>query len=373
MFDDVTSLFREDFRPYVLLAIAIAVGAVCGYVLSRLGYSILRRVAHRTRSVLAESVVRNLRAPGLLIGALAGVIVACEALFEAGAPQALITERIAEVALYGAVAWLVIELVEVVGDLLLERYAFSGDGDNFRQRKIYTQLLYIKRVVTVVAVVIAIALTLFQFERVRELGTGILAGAGVAGIAVGFAAQQSLANLLAGFQIAFTQPIRIDDQVVIGGEFGRVEEITLTYVVVRIWDDRRLIVPLNKVIDEPFQNWSRHSTELLGAVFLYLDYGADLAGVRGELARLVADHPAHDGRVAKLQVTDTSEQTMTVRVLVSAPSPGEAFELRCHVREGLLTYVRRVQPEALPLQRERLTGVERLGEAVDAPRDFSSS
>ena len=366
MFDDITDLFREDYRPYVLLAIAIALGAVVGYLVSRVGFSVLRRVAHRTRSVLAESVVRNLRAPGLLIGTLVGVIVACEALFETGAAQAIVTERIAEVALYGAVAWLVIEFVEVVGDLLLQRYAFEGGTDNFRQRKIYTQLLYIKRVVTVVAVVIAIALTLLQFERVRELGTGILASAGVAGIAVGFAAQQSLANLLAGFQIAFTQPIRIDDQVIIGGEFGRVEEITLTYVVVRIWDDRRLIVPLNKVIDEPFQNWSRHSTQLLGAVFLYLDYGVDLAGVREELQRLVTDHPAYDGRVAKLQVTDTSEQTMTVRVLVSAASPGEAFELRCHVREGLLTYVRKTQPEALPLQRERLTGVEQLVEAAEA-------
>lgn len=358
MFEPITEAFPDHLKPYALLLIAIVTGALGGYLVTRVGFAALRRLTHR--SVFVESTVRNLRGPSLLIGALVGVIVACETILPLGSNLAAVTERISEVFLYGAVAWLVIEFVEVVGDLLLRRYAYTGGADNFRQRKIYTQLLYIKRVVTVVAVIIAIALTLFQFERVRELGTGILASAGVAGIAVGFAAQKSLANLLAGFQIAFTQPIRIDDQVLISGEFGRVEEITLTYVVVRIWDDRRLIVPLNQVIDEPFQNWSRHSTELLGTVMLYLDYGADLSGLREELARLTAAHAAFDGRVAKVQVTDTSELTMTVRVLVSASSPGEAFDLRCHVREGLLTYLREHQPGALPLQRESVQGIGNL-------------
>ena len=344
-------------RPYLTTVTSMAAGALAGYLLARLLLGALARLGRRSRTAWALSVHANLAGPIKLLGVVVGAL-ALTLVFDedgAGHPMYGITEQLIEIVLYGTCAWFAVEAVEVGGDLLLSRYDYATATDNYRQRKAYTQVLYIKRVVTVVAVVLAIAFVLFQFDRVRELGAGLLAGAGVAGIVVGFAAQKSLANLLAGFQIAFTQPIRIDDQVVIAGEFGRIEEITLTYVVVRIWDDRRLIVPLEKVINEPFQNWSRRSTELLGPVMLYLDYGVDLDALRTELNRLAEAHEAYDGRLAKLQVTDTSETAMTVRVLVSAPSPGEAFDLRCHVREGLLSYLRAHQPAGLPVRRGVLT------------------
>ena len=352
MLDEFIATWPAALRAHAPGILALVGGAAAGALVAQVLFAALRRVSRREGQAFAASVYANVRRPLKLVIVLLGVLVACNAVDNA-AGDGLVdaVARLAEVGLYGAGAWLVVECVEVVGDLLLGRYSYAGRTDNLRERKLYTQLLYVKRVVTGVAVVVAIALTLFQFERVRELGTGLLASAGIAGIVVGLAAQKSLANLLAGFQIAFTQPIRIDDQVLVRGEVGRVEEITLTYVVVRVWDDRRLVVPLGKFIDEPFENWSRRTTEITGVVLLYLDYGADLTGVRAELARLVAGHPAYDGRAAKLQVTDASEVSMTVRVLVTARTPGEAFELRCAVREGLLEYVRREQPAALPRRR----------------------
>ena len=386
----------EAARPYVLLIGALLLGALVGYVVAATLLSAIRRVGARAaeRSAraraaeqaaagdavevtedpgasaihFAESVHRNLARPirwaGAVLGAL--VLVTLADAYITGAQLYYVVEKILEVALYGIGAWLVVEMVEVVGDVLLAQYRHDGQMTSFSQRKAYTQLLYIKRVVIFLAVIVAIALTLFQFERVRELGTGLLASAGVAGIIIGVAAQKSLANLLAGFQIAFTQPLRIDDAVIFGGEFGRVEEITLTYVVLRIWDDRRLVVPLGKFIDEPFQNWTRASTEITGVVMLYLDYGADLSTVRAEVDRICEGNELWDRRAKVVQVTDASEQTMTVRILVTARNSGDAFGLRCQVREGVLTYLRKNQPDALPQRRVQAGGERREPVAAEA-------
>ena len=338
------------YRSYVLIGGALLLGALLGRLLAFLLLRYLRRASRRADAIAAASAHHNLARPLrtflTVLGALIGVLAVHD-----GSGVHVLVERVVEIALYGVGAWLAVEAVEVFGDVLLSRYRYEGNVDNFRQRRAYTQILYVKRVVTFLAVVIAFAFVLFQFPRVRELGTGLLASAGVAGIIIGVAAQRSLANLLAGFQIAFTQPIRIDDQVIIAGEFGRVEEITLTYVVIKVWDERRLIVPLNKVIEDTFQNWSRESTSIIGHVLLYLDYGVDLDGLRAEAERLTEAHEHWDGRVKALQVTDASERTMTVRVLASAANPGNAFGLRCDLREGLLKYVRRTAPEALPKER----------------------
>lgn len=379
MFDWFESSVAPAFRPYVLLGLALLVGTAAGYVAARTILSTLRRIGerHARRAAVAEaaaadtdappdptalappisvaaSVYRNLRRPirwlGAVIGAMITVTLVDAYVIDEGVFY--VVERLLEVALYGIAAWLIVEAVEVIGDVLLSRYRYQGTTDNISQRKAYTQVLYIKRVVGFLAVVVAIALTLFQFERVRELGTGLLASAGVAGIVIGVAAQKSLANLLAGFQIAFTQPLRIDDAVIYNGEFARVEEITLTYIVLRIWDDRRMIVPLGKFIDEPFQNWTRQNTQITGVVMLYLDYGVDLTAVRAEVGRICTGNPLWDERAQAVHVTDASEQTMTVRVIVTARNSGDAFNLRCQVREGVLTYLRENQPDALPHRRE---------------------
>ena len=183
----------------------------------------------------------------------------------------------------------------------------------------------------------------------------MLASAGVAGIVIGFAAQKSLATLLAGFQIALTQPIRIDDVVIVEGEWGRIEEITLTYVVVRIWDLRRLIVPITYFIEQPFQNWTRVSADILGTVFLYVDYNVPVDAVRKELTRLLEASPLWDRKVNVLQVTDSKEGTVELRALASASDAGRAFDLRCDVREKLVAFIQQNYPESLPRLRASLS------------------
>ncbi|RQW01754.1 mechanosensitive ion channel family protein, partial [candidate division KSB1 bacterium] len=200
----------------------------------------------------------------------------------------------------------------------------------------------------VMIIIFAIAMILMTFDKVRQIGVSMLASAGIAGIILGFAAQRSLATLIAGIQIAITQPIRIDDVVIVENEWGRIEEITLTYVVVNIWDQRRLIVPITYFIETPFQNWTRTTAELLGTVFIYADYRLPINALRDELERIVADSPLWDKRLAKVQVTNATDKTMGIRALVSAENSSNAWELRCLVREKLIAFLQRNFPDSLP-------------------------
>lgn len=193
-----------------------------------------------------------------------------------------------------------------------------------------------------------IAAALMMFDRVRSLGASVLASAGVIGIIVGFAAQKTIANLFAGFQLAMTQPIRIDDVVIVENEWGRIEEITLTYIVVRIWDLRRLIVPLSYFIERPFQNWTRVESGILGTVFLYTDYAAPVDVIREELKRVVAQSPHWDGKVCGLQVTNTTDRSVELRALASAGDASKAWDLRCEIREKLILFVQQNYPDSLP-------------------------
>jgi small-conductance mechanosensitive channel len=246
-----------------------------------------------------------------------------------------------------------LQLVYVVQDMVRLKYNITKD-DNIRERRLITQLQFIKKLSIVLIIFITVSLILLSFEPVRKLGTGMLTSAGIAGIIVGFAAQRSLSNLLAGLQIAFTQPMRIDDVLVLEGEFGRVEEITLTYVVLRIWDNRRLVLPLNYFIEKPFQNWTRTGSDILATVYLHLDYNAPIEKIRQELDRILEATPLWDRRVHNLQVTDAKERTLELRVMVSAPSSGTAWDLRCHIREKLVTFIQVHYPEALPKVRAEL-------------------
>jgi small-conductance mechanosensitive channel len=246
-----------------------------------------------------------------------------------------------------AVAWLTIRLTRVLNDFVVHQYNVEVK-DNLRARKIHTQLRVLNRVVIAVVGVLAFALILMTFERVRTLGTSILASAGVIGIIVGFAAQRSIATLIAGMQIAITQPIRIDDVVIVENEWGRIEEITLTYVVVRIWDLRRLILPITYFIEKPFQNWTRTSADILGTAFFYVDYTFPVEAMRNELQRILEDSEDWDGKVAGLQVTATNERTMELRALMGAPDASKAWNLRCAVREKLVAFLQNNYPHCLP-------------------------
>ena len=244
-------------------------------------------------------------------------------------------------------------LTSVAEDVIADRYDVDV-SDNLKARAIHTQFAILRKISVVAIAVLASGLVLMNFEGFRELGTGILASAGVAGLVVGFAAQKTLGNLLAGIQIAITQPVRIDDVVIVEGEWGRIEEITLTYVVVRIWDLRRLVLPIAYFIEKPFQNWTRVSADILGTVFLYVDYTVPVDAIRAELERVVQGSTDWDGQVCGVQVTDTSPQGIEVRALVSATDASKAWNLRCEVREKLVSFLQREYPGALPKLRGEL-------------------
>ena len=246
-----------------------------------------------------------------------------------------------------ALAWLTIQGISVFENLVLRRYDMDI-ADNLSARKMHTQVRFIKRLLITVIVVIAGASMLMVFDKVRQLGTSILASAGLVGIVVGLAAQRTISNILVGLQIALTQPIRLDDVVIIEKEWGRIEEITVTYVVVKLWDARRLIVPTSYFTEKPFQNWTRVSAELLGTVFLYLDYTVPVAAIRQELHRILQGSKLWNGKVGLVQVTDTTAQAMEIRLLLSADDASLAWDLRCEVREKMIAFVQAHYPESLP-------------------------
>ena len=214
-----------------------------------------------------------------------------------------------------------------------------------------TRAHVLSRIAQAIVIVLGVGAVLMTFDQVRALGASLLASAGVLGIVLGLAARPTVGNLIAGLQIALTQPIRLDDVVIVEGEWGWIEEINTTYVLVKIWDDRRLVVPLSKFIEEPFQNWTRTTSDLLGTVFVHADYTVDVDQVRAELTRLVEASPLWDERVAIVQVTEAMHNVVQLRALVSARSSPKLWDLRVYVREGLIQHLKRDQPEALPKHR----------------------
>jgi small-conductance mechanosensitive channel len=224
----------------------------------------------------------------------------------------------------------------------------ADTADNLRARRLQTQVNVLGRTLMVFIFVIGVAGALITFPSVRQIGTSLLASAGVAGLVAGLAARPVLGNVIAGLQIALTQPIRLDDVLIVEGEWGRVEEITGAFVVVRLWDERRLVVPLQWFIEHPFQNWTRSSSNIIGTVFWWVDYRMPLEPLRAELARLCASAPEWDGRLALLQVTDASEKSIQLRALVSSADSSRNWDLRCRVREGLIAFMARENPEYLP-------------------------
>jgi small-conductance mechanosensitive channel len=253
------------------------------------------------------------------------------------------------------VSWILIQAVYLIKHFVLGRFDMD-DADNLRARKIYTQFRVLENIILFLIVVIALSLILMSFESIRRIGISLIASAGVAGIIIGFAAQKAIGTILAGIQIALSQPIRLDDVVIVENEWGRIEEINLTYVVVAIWDKRRLVVPTTYFIETPFQNWTRSTSEILGTVFIYADYTLPVDAVRKELDRLLEGNPLWDGKVKVIQVTDATERTVEVRVLVSAVDSGTAWDLRVQLREKLLYFLQQNYPQCLPKARLEMAG-----------------
>lgn len=244
-------------------------------------------------------------------------------------------------------SWLMVGVVDTVEDYLEGRYNVNT-RDNLKARKVHTQIRIIKRIAYVVIFIIGFSSIVMTFEKARQFGTSLLASAGIIGIVIGLAAQKSIGTIIAGLQIAITQPIRIDDVVIVEGEWGNIEDITMTYVVVRIWDKRRLIVPINYFIEKPFQNWTRVSSDLIGTIFMQVDYTVSLEQVRAHFMEILSKNDKWDGKIACMQVTNCGERTVELRFLVGASDAPVAWDLRCELREQLLMYVRDNFPGSLP-------------------------
>lgn len=254
--------------------------------------------------------------------------------------------------------WCLLVLSRILKDNLLKQFDISQE-DNLKARKIYTQINILQKVGNFVIIFFGLGLILLSFESIRQIGVGLFASAGVAGIIIGFSAQKAIGTLIAGIQIAFAQPFRLDDAVVVEGEWGWIEEINLTYVVVRIWDQRRLVLPTTYFLEKPFQNWTRTSADIIGSVFLYTDYTISFDALREELDRILAATPLWDKKVKVLQVTDSKEFTVESRILVSAKNSPTAWDLRVHVREKMIEFIQKNYPDALPKSRVVLSQREK--------------
>jgi small-conductance mechanosensitive channel len=267
-----------------------------------------------------------------------------------------LVSKVTALTFVAVVAWIFFQSVRVGENLLLSTHDIKAEN-NLEARKVHTQVRVLSKTAYFIIILFTIASMLMVFEEVRRFGTNILASAGVVGIILGFAAQRTIANLFAGFQLAMAQPIRIDDVVIVEGEWGRIEEITLTYVVIRIWDQRRLIVPLSHFIEKPFQNWTRTSSEIMGSVFLWMDYTVPLDALREETKRLVESHPKWDRRFWNLQVTDTTDRAVQIRVLMTTANSGNGWDMRCDIREQLIRFLQKNYPGALPKVRAEMQAV----------------
>lgn len=341
----------DHFPDYVWDGILAGIAIIIGFILKFMLSLLLRRKPKDgrpafsfTRSVLSKlGVPFSYFLPLLTFNFLLP-------LMKMRSNLAPVVNKTVEILLAVSFANVLIGTVKVFEDYVYHHFDIQK-ADNLKERKIRTQLQFVRRLAVSLILILTVCFILLSFNNLRKLGTGLLTGVGVGGIIIGFAAQKSLGNFLAGFQIAFTQPIRIDDVLVVEGEWGRVEEITLTYVVLNIWDQRRLILPINYFVEKPFQNWTRNSADIMGTVFIYVDYTLPLDALREELTRLLEQDPLWDKRVKVLQVTNTSEKTMEVRALMSASSSGNAFDLRCNVREGLIKFVQEHYPQCFPVTR----------------------
>ncbi len=342
-----------------VIVVAVAVALVVHSIFS----SLAGRIIGRTKGALAPSVLRYAATPAKALFAIVAVFLVLPSLpLPIDMKNSL--ERILALTFTGAMGWLAFKLTWVINDVVAAKYDVTAT-DNLLAREIMTRVGVMQRILAALIVVITICLILMSIPSIRQIGVTLFASAGIAGIVAGLAARPALTNLIAGVQLALTQPIRIDDVVIVEGEWGWIEEIRVTFVVVRIWDLRRLVVPLSYFIERPFQNWTRKTADILGAVFLYVDYTVPVQRVREELHRLLQADELWDGEVWGLQVTNATDRVVELRALMGARNSGDAWNLRCHVREQLIDFLQREYPHSLPRLRAELPDkLEKVADAV---------
>ena len=359
--------YVRELNPWWGALLVLIASIVVGTVARGAFIRFLRLSRDRRGSLIAGAVLSHLNNRTRLFFPLLTFLI-LQPLVQLPEPYDNILFKGVEILFFVTLGWLLLQLINVLEDLAYAHYV-QERNDPFHERKIKTQLQFLKRILGVIIIIIVLTSVLLTINGVRQAGAAILTSAGVAGIVVGFAAQKSIANLLAGFQIALTQPIKIDDAVIVEGEWGVIEEITLTYVVVQVWDKRRIVLPINYFIETPFQNWTRRSGDLTGVVMLYVDYSLPVGELRQALTDALASEPLWDGEANRVQVVDATDRTMVLRVLVSAADAASTFALRCSVREKLITFIREQYPEALPKTRVALNGEQ----SYPAPTAWLSS
>lgn len=338
---------------------AIAVLAVIGALLIHtIVFGLLRRVTRRTGTGSDDIILSKIAAPSRAVL----VVVALAFVARDHAQIAAVWDRLAGIVMPILLGWIALAIIQA----LVAAASMSADitvADNLRARRKRTKLTMFSRIATFIIVFVTVGLTLLSIPGVRDIGVTLVASAGLAGLAVGAAAQPALKSLIAGIQMALTEPINIDDVVIVEGEWGWIQEIRTTYVVVKIWDERRLIVPTTHFLEKPFQNWTKTTAQLLGSVMLYLDPSTRIAPIREEFERQIKANERWDGRVQVVQVVETQRDAIEVRLLMSAKDSPTLFDLRCDIREGMLDWLTQTQPEAFA--QTRITFAEQ--DATQAP------
>jgi small-conductance mechanosensitive channel len=340
---------QRNWQDLLWSAGIVAAAIVVALVVRAIAFSVLRRLTRRKGTVLGQSLVKHGQRPSHWILPFLAVLVVVPGL---PLPEAVKSglEHLAGLGLIAAIAWLAILLIAVTSDILTGRYRIDV-ADNLMARRIQTQFQVVHRLAIILVVVVTVSIMLMTFPAIKHIGISILASAGVASLVVGMAMKDTLANLIAGVQIAFAQPFRIGDAVVVEDEWGWIEEIGMMYVVVRIWDLRRLVLPLSYFLEHPFQNWTRTSAELLAYTYLYVDYTVPVDALRTEFNRILESSPMWNRKVSVLQVSDSDQRTMQLRALMDVRNSSDAWDLRCLVREKLIDFLQRNYPGGLPRYR----------------------
>jgi small-conductance mechanosensitive channel len=334
-----------------IIAVAILFGTIVVALLIQRGlFAFLERTLRKQEDGVVAALLKRAQAPsGFAFALLAALIAIPHLTFPGDVDEVLV--KMTAVASVIAVSWALIAALGLYADLVKRKYKLDVE-DNLHARQVETRINILGRTAVTVVLIVACGLAAMVFPPVRALGTTLLASAGVAGIVIGIAARPLFENLIAGVQLALAQPIRIDDVVIVEGEYGHIEQIAATFVVVRIWDQRRMVLPLTYFIEKPFQNWTRTGAALMGSVFLYVDYSVALEPLRAYLPKILETDKKWDGAVQGLQVTDAKESTVELRILVSARNSADLFDLRCNVREAMIAFLNEHHPTALPAVRQ---------------------
>lgn len=339
----------EVSTPYLWVALTLVASYLATAVLTAILFSIANRFVKKTKHVFQQSLVIRVRRPTQM----AILLILFSLLIQMPPISLHLREtfnRFIGLPWIAVWTWLILAMIRVAEDVVIAKYQINV-SDNLHARRIQTQIKILRHIGVVLLLVVSGSMVLMTFPGIRHLGVSLLASAGLVGLVVGMAARPALSNLIAGVQIAFTQPIRLDDVVVVEGEWGRIEEINTTNVIVRIWDLRRLVLPLTYFIETPFQNWTRTTANIMGTVFLYVDYTVPVEEVRKELGRIMEASELWDKGFWNLQVTDSKNHTVELRALMTAADSSIAWDLRCDVREKLIAFLQKTYPDCLPKTR----------------------